>query len=866
MKKKNKKLMADKKLIIFENNNNKKCIFISIICFFLVLIISLVLLITQKYAPFGDNCFAWMDGNIQYLDFFSYLKDVLDGKNSIGFSFSNMLGNSSVGVLGYYLSSPINILLYFFNKNNIPTFFNIAVIIKLSLAGLTFSYYLQKRFNYKIKEAFIIVLSLCYALMQYNMAQASNIMWLDGVYLLPLILLGVYKLVKYKNIRFLSISITLSVIFNWYTGGINCLFSAFWFLVEEVLENVENTKSTKEKIKVFTFDLMKYILSMIIGIMISAILFLPNILVLRNGRGSGFDWDFLKFGLMGNVILSIQNYIIGSVSTQSRLSIFCGSIPLIGCILFFTSKVQKFSHKVILGIILFICIMFCYWQPFVFIFSLLKCPLSYYFRYSYIVIFTFIFAAANAYKNIENEGKNTLIISSITISIIIVIINYWKKIYEFKYIYITVGFIMLNAIFLKTYLKDMMRKKDIFIWIIVILTIVELMYNAKILMQIYGYSDVSYYNSYQKIQQEQINKIKEFDRDNYRISQTSTRNTTNNGLTLNYNEALAFNYMSNTSYTSTPDNNQLEFLNKLGYRTEGNNTSIVNTSVIGADALLGVKYILSSYDIKGLNKVEDIPNANGKNVYENPYSLNLAYLIPQTIDKNIEYINPFQYQNELFSILANKKVDVYKSVSIDRIEKSNTEVRYNINIPKGNYVLYGNLPWSEVANETLDVNNRYKIGYACSMSQSVFYIPYDGNEAYVEVTSDRNLSIFDEQFYILDLDILKNITEEINKNKVNELKIHNNEISCTVQSDKNQNIIVLIPYLNGFNIYRNNEQIQPNIIENCFMEIPIIEGMNEIKIKYKIPGLKLGICISILGTSILILYTLKERRYVNIKN
>ena len=130
----------------FLKNDKYKTILNSIICFIIVLIMLMALLLIKEYAPFGNNSFAWMDRNIQYMDFFTYLKDVLDGKNSIAYTLSNMLGGSSVGVLGYYLSSPLNLILIFFDKASIPTFFNILVLLKLSIAGFTFSYYLQNYF------------------------------------------------------------------------------------------------------------------------------------------------------------------------------------------------------------------------------------------------------------------------------------------------------------------------------------------------------------------------------------------------------------------------------------------------------------------------------------------------------------------------------------------------------------------------------------------------------------------------------------------------------------------------------------------------------------------------------------------------
>lgn len=61
---------------------------------------------------------TWEDGNIQYLDFFSYFKDVLSGENSLIYTFSKTLGGSNIAVFSYYLASPFNLLIIFLKKQN----------------------------------------------------------------------------------------------------------------------------------------------------------------------------------------------------------------------------------------------------------------------------------------------------------------------------------------------------------------------------------------------------------------------------------------------------------------------------------------------------------------------------------------------------------------------------------------------------------------------------------------------------------------------------------------------------------------------------------------------------------------------------
>ena len=846
-----------KKIINFFYKNN---IGISIFTGFIIFLLITIVAIINGFTPFGNNSFATMDANIQYVDFFAFLKDVLQGKNTI-FTLSATLGNNSIGIISYYLTSPFNILIIFFSKANIQLFFNLIVCLKLAICGFTFSYYLQKRFENKIHFVFIIVLSICYALMQYNIAQASNIMWLDGVYVLPIMLWGLYKTINNKDIKLLSISTSLSIIFNWYTGGINCLFSAFWFLVEEIIKIQKQKQSFKDIVK----DAIRYVYAMIVGVMISCILFLPTIMSLREGRGSSFDWRSLNNTFRGNILATIQNYYLGAKSDFNALSIFCGSIPLLGCFGFFISKNQDKNTKITLGIALLVSIMFCYWQPFFFMFSLLKEAWSYYYRYSYIVIFVLIFIAANYYKLIEEE-KNTdnLVYISSAFSFILLLLNYAKNINDEKHIYYTIFLLITICIAIIKLMKNYSNDKRKYLNIAILLFVIfEMGYNSKLLMKSYIFSEVDVFKKYSIEQQKQIDAIKEMDKGFYRISQTHSRNVRSDNIRANYNESLAYNYMSNTGYTSCHDDSQIELLDKLGYKFEGNNINITNMSILGTDSFLGVKYILSPYDIKGLNKT-NIEKANNKYVYENPFALNMAFICNNELAEKNTYINPFEYQNDIYSRLLGETINIYKKIEVNKTEQIDKKtVRYDINIPNGNYAVYGNLPWNRTTNEFLNINNKYLTQYACWLSPSVFYIPYENNQAFVEVSSKEEISIREEQFYILDLDILKYSTDKINKKKVNNFEIKNNLIRCNANGKENETLVMLIPYIKGMDIFRNGTKIDIEEFENCLIKIPLIEGENDIEIKIHTPGFKIGTLISLLGIIIIVFNEIyiKHKKY-----
>ena len=171
------------------------------------------------------------------------------------------------------------------------------------------------------------------------------------------------------------------------------------------------------------------------------------------------------------------------------------------------------------------------------------------------------------------------------------------------------------------------------------------------------------YTSYRKNQEKIIRNIQNDDQSNYRITQTSNRVMYEGNLTANYDEPLSYRYMSTSGYTSSPDGTQLEFLNKCGYPTYADCLTVTNTSMLGIDSLLGVKYVLTSENYTGLVKKNNT-KLNGKYTYTNPYYMPLAFTCNNfdAIKNEEGYLNPFDYQNLLFKQLFNTSKDIYNPV------------------------------------------------------------------------------------------------------------------------------------------------------------------------------------------------------------
>ncbi|MCD7829281.1 MAG: YfhO family protein [Clostridiales bacterium] len=829
----------------------------------------------KAFSPFGDRSLATMDANIQYLDFFSYLKDVLSGNNSISYTFSKGLGGSGIAVFAYYLASPFNLLVVFFPKSRLTVFFDLVVALKIGTAAFTAACFLQERFQRKLNACLVLLLSVSYAMMQYSIAQSSNIMWLDGVYMLPLMLLGVYRIVNGGRSYFLIFSTGLTILFNWYVGCINCLYSAVWLCLEWLLA-VSAVKATPGEIaKGAVKTIGRYAGCMVLGIMLSACLFLPAVFSLFSGGRGGIEWSLFKNTFTGDILNVIQNLTIKSTSSNGSVSLYCGSLPILGCLCFFISRRRRLRKKLIVGAILLLSLLIFYWQPLVAIFSLLKSVGSYWYRYSYVTIFLLIFIAADYYSELEQEehAARDLFISALLFSNALLALSLIDSVWETKNVIYTCGFAIAISVLAAFYAKQFSARKKTAQLVALVLAcavIVELGDNAQLLMQIYSLQNENAYGEYSIEQQTQIEQLQELDTGTYRISQTSTYNIKSNNLTANYNEAMAYGYWPSASYTSDPDYLQLTLLAALGYPRSGSNMCVVDTSIVAADSLLGVKYVLSSYEINGLEKVETIETANGKDVYYNPFALPLAlvYDADAYSADTEQTLNPFEYQNLLYSQLMGEKTELYTAVAFESSD-DDANLTYTLELPEGNYAAYGNLMWSTYLDATLSVNNSYECGYAMWLSPSVFYIPTESGDSSASVIlnyenwenpNNYDSAIKDEQFYILNLDKLTEVSETLTAQAADIISIQNGTAQFEVTASEGDDLLLSIPYDSGWTITLNGEKIEAELFADCLYSIPLQEGTNTIKMSYHVPYLTVGVVVTGVAIILVMLMFILRRR------
>ena len=853
------------------NHKIKKVREIAPICisFIIVLILMYLLYRIFGYAPWGNRSLATDDGYWQYMDFFGYYKDVLAGKQKLSFSFSSGLGMPGLALFAYYLSSPFNLLVVFFSKENFHDFFDLVVALKLATAAGTSCFFLKKRFEDRVAPAAEVALAVSYALMQYSFSKAASSMWLDGVYMLPLILWGVHEAVHKKKPFFLAASVGLAIIFNWYSAGMDCMFSGIWFLLEYALYQA---KTEKKAFKDFFSRLVNYGLGMFLGIGLSAVIFLPMLFQMLKATRGNADWHFLDSYFHGNLFNIVQKYSIGMSSERGALSLFCGGLMLIGVIGFFCARNVKTADKWAAGSALFIGILSCYWQPLYFIVSLFQDASSYYYRASYVCCATMLYMAGRffAAEGLEGSFRYVWKGSAIYIAVLFAL-NYIKPITDDKFIYQTAAIQALLLLILLLYgylpkgdtISDSRKlSAGILSLLLCAVTVFEMGYNAELLMDRFSYNtDLEAYRTYETEQEKLVDTVLSSDLSDYRMTQTSARAGAINQIA-NLDESLGFGYWAIENYISMPVDTQVNFLKKAGYVVYRSILVEKAMTLLPIESLLGVKYVLSPYPYENLTLREELGSGNGKMVYENPYYMPMAFKTDRIGDFTADYgNNAYLWQRDMFKYVFPGSGDVLVSAEYDISDEGENFRTYSINIPEGQYALYGNIPWFSESDTPwwteegarLDLNGRLGMSYSGINSMTNFYIPISvgDSSAYVTLNSDILDRFHEPQFYLLDLDVLESTSAMARENAPKDLVVENGYLKCTVTGTGEDSLFTSVPYFKGWSIKRNGKEISPALAENCLIVIPLEAGNNEIEMIFHTPYMEHGIAISVLSLVVL---------------
>ena len=136
-----------------------------LIPFSLSIIVLLVVYKLINVFPFGDRVPTTWDGFNQCYVFLKYLRQaILTGQN-LNYSMLAALGMDNIALMTYYVTSPFNIIIFFFSDKHVIDCYLVLILLKVGCSAFTFAWFAH--YKLKVKRFTAILFALAYSLMAW---------------------------------------------------------------------------------------------------------------------------------------------------------------------------------------------------------------------------------------------------------------------------------------------------------------------------------------------------------------------------------------------------------------------------------------------------------------------------------------------------------------------------------------------------------------------------------------------------------------------------------------------------------------------------------------------------------------------------
>ncbi len=853
--------------------------------------------------PFGNESVLVLDLNAQYVYFFGALRRILSGEASLIYSFSRALGGEFLGIFAYYLSSPLSWIIMLFPENMMTEALLCLFTVKSGICGLTLAYYLDA---HKIgSRQSRIIFGILYALCGYGTIYQHNTMWIDCMFLLPLVALGIEKLISSRKYLLFTVSLAVAIFSNFYIGYMMCIFCFIYFFYAYFCVS-ENECGEKAH---FIKALLRMGVFSAIAIGLAACILLPTYYSLGFGK-SDFSNPTYSFSLRFDFINYISRFFINSydtVRTTGLPIVYCGMLTLILLPLFFLSKKVPMRQKVGSGVLILV---------FTFSFMIdavdkfwhgMQAPNWLNYRYSFMLVFVLIIMAAKALSDIRHIPSSHICGSVCGWLLTLFVCQSLATFYEEKIVIdrdllcFAVSLVLLLVYAAALPLFKNRNYRRVASTVLLVIVVAEAMASS-VSSICYLDDDVVHstrdsYLDNKKKYEDSADYILENDDSFYRFDKTKHPLI---------NTPMMLGIRGFTNSTSTLNSDTIDFLRYLGLSSKSHWTKYYGATA-PFDSFMGVKYVIadSEYDVP--SGYEYYYEGNSTTVYKNPDALSVAYAVNGAIDdltlaypKNYKeklengeveelsaYYTPPQRMNAMLGAMLDldeepnmfaevkgvKMTDsnvnlsyaagheTYKPIS----QNSDAELYFSFSATESG-VIYMYLPSDYPREATVKVNGEDKgTVFANETDRMIALGTFDKGED-VSVT----LKLSDDKLYIrADLPLFWYVDNEVYKEGFaelakNQLVIDEWSDTCfkgriTLTPEKST-VFTSLPYDRNWRAWVDGEEVETKEVLGALVAFEASPGEHSVVIKYVPRQLYIGLMISAVSAFALIMIYLLERQ------
>ena len=801
------------------------------ISFFLPLIIMTAIFAVRGIYPFGDNVYLRSDMYHQYCPFFSELWDKIRNGGSLFYSWEIGLGSNFTALYGYYLSSPLNWFIGFFPHNYIIELMNLIILIKLSLASTTFTYYIAKHF--KVRNITVSVFGMFYALSGFTAAFSWNLMWFDCVLLLPLVLLGLERLINEDKGILYTVALGLTILSNYYIAIMVCISIVFYFLMLLVTINKNKKKSVYlQKIGYFT------LFSLLAGALSAAIL-LPELYAL--GLTASSDISFPKTLTQYFSVVTVLNRQLANtevcIGLEHLPNIYCGVAVFLLYPLYIFNRKISLREKIAKSLLLFVFIFAFSFNIPNFIWHGFHYPNSLPARQSFIYVFILLTMCFDAYKDMKDYSGSQIAKAFGLFLIYLLWLDHsgGENDPDYAILLVNAFFMLLYVIAAFLYKKDKIKKPFI-VFLLFCVSCIECTMN----MEETGYSTTgrsAYFKDYNSIQT-LTDELSDSDDSFYRIAKAFGYRSKNDAAWHNFNSASVF---SSTAYAGITD-----LFGYLGLEHSMNAYADHGATPL-VYSMFDIKYILSSKLLSDNYTLELVDSVDGEYLYKAKYTLPLAYMVSSDINDNWNYTssNPFSVQNDF--ALENAGVSsLFTSIDFTDNDKSGI----SIDVEQDGYVyVYVSNKSVKTAKVTIGDNTE---NFAGINHGRIIDLGWQTAGTHIRIADKDGEESLSAMVYTMDLNKFIDTYNALNNQGLNVTSYTDTAITGTINVHEAGTLMFSIPYDPSWTLKVNGVKTEITEIAEALIGVELAPGDYTIELSFTPRGFKPGMLISI--SALLILF------------
>ncbi|MFS9090032.1 YfhO family protein [Streptococcus infantis] len=838
------------------------------------------------FFPFGTKSLMAVDFNAQYIGLYAYFKHLfLNGDwSSFFYSFSKSIGGGMLGIWGFNLLSPFNLLFLLTSEENFQWVVPIVIALRYGAMGLTMAHFLVKRYDGLKNKAYLVpIVATIYALNGFNVSYQMNPIFYDGMIMLPLVLIGVEQVLDNKSPRGYIGMLALSLFVQFYMGYMTCIFVVIYALFYIIRsENLRNKK-------VILIRIGKLAAASILAVGIVSAVLLPILISLVSTKGGlqstlRFDWK-----LQINPFEILAKLFLGAFDNTSwpagpnLPNIYVASFGLLGTLYYFiSSKISRWS-KIAASFVLVVFLISCAHEFTSKLWHMGQNPAGFFYRFSWIIAFFLVYLAYLSLREVEKFTKREASFLLISGAVIFSIVQLQQ--HSFLTVWQRLATILIFVVLLAALFYPKVKRA----WMIIAaLTVVELTANAALVQSRVGYTDAYKYHDAVLQLKEAINPIRPDHSDFYRI---------NKSFNLSKNDPFMVDYPGLSVFSSNLENSTRDLFDRLG--NNGINATTYYQGTPFQDALFSVKYLVTPKPVlkedypdtsklyvfgnmvtrKDVTTKAPVYEAARTKTFETGLILPIAYGVNDaTVNVKLENHQPIQNQNKIVqamgatseNYLAVLGANEMKLDNMEVVDPSKPETYKRIDSSKPGTITYHLVPqsaedyWVAIPqklshtdkNKVRVMLNGKNYEFQDKFQQTQFIqIAHNSvgqpTDLTIEIDSDNEYNLSGLRLARSNAALANRIIQERQLQGIKLTYWDNRSFKGTVNiTDDSTWMMTSIPYEKGWTVKVDGKVVETAKVWDSLLAYKITPGEHTIEMSYLPDGFVVGFLISILSTSL----------------